>query len=85
VWPGIDNAKKEVMELVDMLKQPGKYGKLGARLPKGILLAGPPGTGKTLLARVMAAEAGVPFIYCTGSDFVEMYIGRWVPCHGNGS
>ena len=73
---GIDRAKREVQELVDMLKSPQKYGKLGARLPKGILLAGPPGTGKTLLARALASEAGVPFIYSAGSEFVEMFVGR---------
>ncbi|TFJ88700.1 hypothetical protein NSK_000269 [Nannochloropsis salina CCMP1776] len=73
---GIDRAKREVRELVDMLKSPQKYGKLGARLPKGILLAGPPGTGKTLLARALASEAGVPFLYSAGSEFVEMFVGR---------
>lgn len=73
---GIDNAKFEVMELVDTLRNPGKYAILGARAPTGLLLEGPPGTGKTLLARATAATAGVPLIYCSGSDFVEMYVGR---------
>jgi len=73
---GIDAAKFEVMELVDTLRNPGKYAILGARAPTGLLLEGPPGTGKTLLARATAATAGVPLIYCSGSDFVEMYVGR---------
>ena len=73
---GIDNAKFEVMELVDTLRNPSKYAILGARAPTGLLLEGPPGTGKTLLARATAATAGVPLIYCSGSDFVEMYVGR---------
>lgn len=73
---GIDVAKDEVQEIVSMLKQPGVYAQAGARLPKGVLMAGPPGTGKTLLARVMAAQAGVPFFYCSGSDFVELFVGR---------
>jgi hypothetical protein len=73
---GIDGAKFEVMELVDALKNPGKYAILGARAPTGLLLEGPPGTGKTMLARACAATAGVPLLYCSGSDFVEMFVGR---------
>jgi len=73
---GIDSAKFEVMELVDSLRNPGKYSILGARAPKGLLLEGPPGTGKTMLARATAATAGVPLLYCSGSDFVEMFVGR---------
>ncbi len=73
---GIDNAKFEVMELVDALRNPGKYAILGARAPTGLLLEGPPGTGKTMLARACAATAGVPLLYCSGSDFVEMFVGR---------
>jgi len=73
---GIDNAKFEVMELVDTLRNPQKYALLGARAPTGLLLVGPPGTGKTMLARATAATARVPLLYCSGSDFVEMYVGR---------
>eukprot|EP00553_Chaetoceros_curvisetus_P000834 CAMPEP_0204629238 /NCGR_PEP_ID=MMETSP0717-20131115/17756_1 /ASSEMBLY_ACC=CAM_ASM_000666 /TAXON_ID=230516 /ORGANISM="Chaetoceros curvisetus" /LENGTH=324 /DNA_ID=CAMNT_0051646123 /DNA_START=164 /DNA_END=1138 /DNA_ORIENTATION=- len=73
---GIDDAKFEVMELVDALRNPGKYAILGARAPTGLLLEGPPGTGKTMLARACAATAGVPLLYCSGSDFVEMFVGR---------
>lgn len=73
---GIDKAKYEVMELVDTLRNPSKYQILGARAPKGLLLVGPPGTGKTMLARATAATAGVPLLYCSGSDFVEMFVGR---------
>ena len=73
---GIDNAKVEVMELVDVLRNPDKYAILGARAPTGLLLVGPPGTGKTMLARATAATAGVPLLYCSGSDFVEMFVGR---------
>jgi ATP-dependent Zn protease len=73
---GIDNAKYEVMELVDTLCNPTKYEIMGARAPKGLLLEGPPGTGKTMLARATAATAGVPLLYCSGSDFVEMFVGR---------
>lgn len=73
---GIDKAKYEVMELVDTLRNPQKYAILGARAPKGLLLEGPPGTGKTMLARATAATAGVPLLYCSGSDFVEMFVGR---------
>lgn len=70
-----DNARKSLMELVDFLKQPEKYARLGARIPHGVLLYGPPGTGKTLLARALAGEAKVPFLAMNGSDFVEMYVG----------
>jgi ATP-dependent Zn protease len=73
---GVDVAKQEVMELVDALRNPEKYAILGARAPTGLLLEGPPGTGKTLLARATAATAGVPLLYCSGSDFVEMFVGR---------
>ncbi len=72
---GIDEAVQEVREVVDFLKQPEKYSRLGAKLPKGLLLVGPPGTGKTLLARAVAGEAGVPFFSLSGSDFVEMFVG----------
>merc|ERR1719491_752688 len=73
---GIDDAKFEVMELVDALRNPGKYSILGARAPTGLLLEGPPGTGKTMLAKACATTAGVPLLYCSGSDFVEMFVGR---------
>ncbi len=72
---GQDEAKREISEFVDFLKKPEKYKELGARLPKGALLTGPPGTGKTLLAKACAGEAGVPFFYLSGSEFVEMYVG----------
>ncbi len=72
---GCEEEKQEMVELVEYLKDPKKYSKLGARLPKGILLIGPPGTGKTLLAKAVAGEAGVPFYSISGSDFVEMYVG----------
>jgi cell division protease FtsH len=72
---GVDEAKDEVREIVDFLKEPGRFSSVGGRIPRGILLVGPPGTGKTLLARSMAGEAGVPFISASGSDFVEMYAG----------
>ena len=72
---GVDEAKDEVQEIVDFLKNPGRFAVIGGRIPRGILLVGPPGTGKTLLARSMAGEAGVPFISASGSDFVEMYAG----------
>jgi cell division protease FtsH len=72
---GVDEAKDELRESVDFLKDPKAYGRLGARMPKGVLLVGPPGTGKTLLARAMAGEAGVPFFSITGSEFVEMFVG----------
>jgi len=72
---GIDEAVEEVREVVDFLRYPDKYQKLGGRIPKGVLLVGPPGTGKTLLARAIAGEAGVPFFGLSGSDFVEMFVG----------
>lgn len=72
---GLDGAKEEVMEIVDFLKKPEKYTKLGGKIPKGALLIGPPGTGKTLLAKAMAGEAQVPFFSISGSDFVEMFVG----------
>ena len=72
---GIDEAKEELVEIVDFLKDPRKFQKLGGRIPKGALLIGPPGTGKTLLARAVAGEAGVPFFTISGSDFVEMFVG----------
>ncbi len=72
---GVDEAKDEVQEIVDFLKEPKRFESIGGRIPRGILLVGPPGTGKTLLARSMAGEAGVPFISASGSDFVEMYAG----------
>ncbi len=72
---GLDEAKAEVMEVVDFLKDPKKYTKLGGKLPKGVLLVGPPGTGKTLLAKAVAGEADVPFFSISGSDFVEMFVG----------
>lgn len=72
---GIEEAKNEVQEIIDFLKDPKKFTKLGARIPKGVLLMGPPGTGKTILARGIAGEAGVPFFSISGSDFVEMFVG----------
>ncbi|MGB4849460.1 MAG: ATP-dependent zinc metalloprotease FtsH, partial [Saprospiraceae bacterium] len=72
---GLDEAKEEVMEVVDFLKQPKKYTALGGKIPKGVLLVGPPGTGKTLLAKAIAGEAAVPFFSISGSDFVEMFVG----------
>lgn len=72
---GADEEKEELAEVVEFLKSPDKYNKLGARIPKGVLLVGPPGTGKTLLARAVAGEAGVPFFSISGSDFVEMFVG----------
>jgi len=72
---GVDEAKAEVREVVDFLQDPQRYARLGARLPKGVLLVGPPGTGKTLLARAMAGEAGVTFLSISGSEFVEMFVG----------
>jgi cell division protease FtsH len=72
---GLDEAKEEVMEVVDFLKKPDKYTSLGGKIPKGVLLVGPPGTGKTLLAKAVAGEAGVPFFSISGSDFVEMFVG----------
>jgi cell division protease FtsH len=72
---GVDEAKAEVQEIIDFLKDPKSYGALGARLPRGVLLVGPPGTGKTLLARAVAGEAGVTFLSISGSEFVEMFVG----------
>lgn len=72
---GLQEAKEELMEVVEFLKTPDKFIKIGAKIPKGVLLIGPPGTGKTLMARACAAEAGVPFFYISGSEFVEMFVG----------
>ncbi len=72
---GLDEAKEEIMEIVDFLKTPKKYTSLGGKIPKGVLLVGPPGTGKTLLAKAVAGEANVPFFSISGSDFVEMFVG----------
>ncbi len=72
---GVDEAKDELREIVDFLKNPKEYSRLGARIPKGVLLVGPPGTGKTLLAKAVAGEAGVPFFSISGSDFIEMFVG----------
>lgn len=72
---GVDESKAELEEIVEFLKSPEKYSRLGARMPKGVLLVGPPGTGKTLLARAVAGEAGVPFFSISGSEFVEMFVG----------
>ncbi|MCP5246034.1 MAG: ATP-dependent metallopeptidase FtsH/Yme1/Tma family protein [Burkholderiales bacterium] len=72
---GVDEAKEELVEIINFLKNPAEYGRLGGRAPKGILLVGPPGTGKTLLARAVAGEAGVPFFSISGSEFVEMFVG----------
>ena len=72
---GYDGVKQEIREVVDFLKHPEKFGEIGARIPKGVLLVGPPGTGKTLIARAVAGEAGVPFLSVTGSDFMEMFVG----------
>ena len=71
----MESAKVEVTEFVDFLKNPAKYNKLGAVVPRGALLVGPPGTGKTMLAKAVAGEAGVPFYSISGSDFVEMFVG----------
>ena len=72
---GVDEAKEEVVEIIEFLKDPQKFQKLGGRIPKGVLIVGPPGTGKTLLAKAIAGEAGVPFFSISGSDFVEMFVG----------
>lgn len=72
---GVDEAKEEVLEIIEFLKDPRKFQKLGGRIPKGVLVVGPPGTGKTLLAKAIAGEAGVPFFSISGSDFVEMFVG----------
>ncbi|MGZ8795976.1 MAG: ATP-dependent zinc metalloprotease FtsH [Thermoanaerobaculia bacterium] len=72
---GVDEAESELVEVVDFLKNPGRYSRLGGRMPKGVLLVGPPGTGKTLLAKAVAGESGVPFFSISGSEFVEMFVG----------
>ncbi|OAI07061.1 ATP-dependent zinc metalloprotease FtsH [Methylomonas methanica] len=72
---GVEEAKEDVVEMVDFLREPGKYEALGGKIPRGVLMVGPPGTGKTLLARAIAGEAGVPFFSISGSDFVEMFVG----------
>jgi cell division protease FtsH len=72
---GIDEAKEELSEIVDFLRDPDKYRRLGGRIPRGVLLTGPPGTGKTLLARALAGEAQVPFFSISASEFVEMFVG----------
>ena len=72
---GVEEAKIELQEIIDFLKDPKKFKRLGGKIPKGVLLLGPPGTGKTLLARCVAGEAGVPFLSMSGSDFVEMFVG----------
>src|SRR5207302_10169689 len=72
---GVDSAKRELVEVVDFLRRPQRYAEMGARIPRGVLLAGPPGTGKTLLARAVAGEADVPFLSLSGSEFVEMFVG----------
>jgi cell division protease FtsH len=72
---GVDEARAELTEVVDFLKHPKEYGRLGAHIPRGVLLVGPPGTGKTLLAKAVAGEAGVPFFSISGSEFVEMFVG----------
>ncbi|MDE3153998.1 MAG: ATP-dependent metallopeptidase FtsH/Yme1/Tma family protein, partial [Acidobacteriota bacterium] len=72
---GVDEAKEELQEIIEFLREPQKFQKLGGRIPKGVLLMGPPGTGKTLLARAVAGEANVPFFSISGSDFVEMFVG----------
>ena len=71
----VDEAKEELREVIEFLKTPEKFTKLGGKIPKGILLVGPPGTGKTLLARAVAGETGVPFFSISGSEFVEMFVG----------
>ncbi|MCB1684307.1 MAG: ATP-dependent metallopeptidase FtsH/Yme1/Tma family protein, partial [Pseudomonadales bacterium] len=72
---GVDEAKEDVQELVEFLRDPGKFQRLGGRIPRGVLMVGPPGTGKTLLAKAIAGEAKVPFFSISGSDFVEMFVG----------
>src|SRR5258705_12301170 len=72
---GVDEAKQDLHEIVEFLRDPGKYQRLGGRIPRGVLLVGPPGTGKTLIARAVAGEANVPFFTISGSDFVEMFVG----------
>ena len=72
---GIDEAKEDLQEIVEFLRDPQKFQKLGGRIPRGVLLVGPPGTGKTLTARAVAGEANVPFFTISGSDFVKMFVG----------
>src|SRR5207244_1357298 len=72
---GVDEARADLVEVVDFLKHPKKYQQLGGRIPKGVLLVGPPGTGKTLLAKAVSGEAGVPFFSISGSEFIEMFVG----------
>src|SRR5437588_708669 len=72
---GVEEAKEELKEIIEFLREAQKFQKLGGRIPKGVLLVGPPGTGKTLLARAVAGEANVPFFSISGSDFVEMFVG----------
>src|SRR5262249_57796760 len=72
---GLENAKSELQEIVEFLKNPEKFQRLGGRIPKGVLLVGPPGTGKTLLGRAVAGEAGVPFYSISGSEFIQMVLG----------
>ena len=72
---GLEEAKVEIKEIVEFLKNPGHYTRLGAKIPKGVILVGPPGTGKTLMAKAVAGEAGVPFFHISGSEFVEMFVG----------
>ena len=72
---GVDEAKEDVKEMVDFLRDPSKFQRLGGRIPRGVLMVGPPGTGKTLLAKAIAGEAKVPFFSISGSDFVEMFVG----------
>ena len=72
---GVDEAKEELMEIIEFLRHPDKFTKLGGRIPKGVLLVGPPGTGKTLLSKAVAGEAKVPFFSMSGSEFVEMFVG----------
>src|SRR5690606_31228534 len=72
---GLEGVKADLIEIVDYLKSPSKFQRLGGRVPKGVLLNGPPGTGKTLLARAVAGEAGVPFYSVSGSEFIQMFVG----------
>ena len=72
---GADEAKRELQEIIDFLRDPAQFRKLGARMPRGVLLMGPPGTGKTMLAKATAHEAGVPFFSISGSEFIEMFVG----------